>query len=314
MDDPDERFRHWATVLFVVSTAIGILGLVLALVVATDIPFVERSIFVGLDVVLLVACVALVRGLRSREPWATDAALACNWIILVIGLARAVLALGNATVLIPLDTIVAIFVITRRPAGMRAPLSSGWAGPLSVLVTLAFALTQGASLLAGTLQRGTFLSADQQDLAVDIGVECSAAGPDGAPASIFLTSSWDWSRRDPFPGSTDGLVFLWSDTASDGGGGSGYRFAKAIDLREERGFWPGAGTPSADLIGSTAGDRPSFDVGIDLAKQQMAPGRITIELARVSGTATPHGYLSASAAYVHLGRWAQRSGESSCEW
>jgi hypothetical protein len=320
MDDPYAGFRHWALILFWVLFAIGLLlGTAVVTVVASDLTFLERAAVAAWVVLLEVVFIVLVRGLSAEEPWADDAALACCWVVLAFGVTRSVLDLTHASISIPADSLAAAFVITRRPVGSRWPVVFRFRRRLAIALTTALLLTQVVSVAADGLRGSTFLSAESQDLDLQFKADCGVAGPDGAPASIVLTSRWSWARHELFPSSTDGLVFTWFGSSGDGVGDGGYHFAQAVELRAEDGFWQGAGSPSAGMVQAVEANSPaSFSVGIDLGTQRMAPGRVSIRLDRSIGdtgdaTAT-HGSLTANVSYVHLGRWRTSSAEATCEW
>jgi hypothetical protein len=318
MDDPFARFRRAAAVVFAVGFALVLLGTAVVSFAVTDLTVPERLLVVGWALLVEVISLVLVRGLAAEAPWADDVALACCWVVVAVGVTRTVLALTHLSALVPIDALAAAYVLTRRPVGTRWPVTFRFRRGLAITLTAGFVLSQVGSVAAGGLRGADFLSAGQQDLDVRLHADCGPAGPDGAPASIVLTSSWSWARRDPFPSSTDGLVFTWSGSSGDVFQDGGYRYAKTVEMRQEDGLWPGAGSPSLGMVQAIEANGPSFDVGIDLATQAMAPGRVSIQLDRSSddtdGAPEPHGSLSARASYVHLGRWVLRSEEVSCEW
>jgi hypothetical protein len=319
MDDPFARFRRSAALLFAVGFALVLLGTAVVSFVASDLTVAERVVVVGWALLVEVICLVLVRGLSAGAPWADDAALACCWVLVAVGLTRSVLALTHASVLIPLDALAAGFVLTRRPVGTRWPIAFRFRRPLAITLTAAFLLSQAGSVAADGLRGADFLSAGQHDLDVRLHADCGPAGPDGAPAWIVLTSSWSWAQRDLFPSSTDGLVFTWFGSTGDGVGDGGYRFAQAVELRAEDGLWQGGGSPSLGMVQAVEANYPAaFGVGIDLGTQRMVPGRVSIRLDRSSGetgdATQAHSSLTANASYVHLGRWRVSSDEATCEW
>jgi hypothetical protein len=76
-------------------------------------------------------------GLRDGRPWARYAMTPMLWIMLVVGLINVVLALSRSTLLVPIDSIVAIWALRARPADALGPLPESSAeGTALVLITL----------------------------------------------------------------------------------------------------------------------------------------------------------------------------------
>jgi hypothetical protein len=318
MDDPFARFRRAAAVLFAVGFALVLLGTAVVSFAVTDLTVPERLLVVAWAALVEVIVTVLVRGLSAEAPWADDVALACCWVVVAAGVIRTVLALTHLSVLVPIDALAAAYVVTRRPIGTRWPVTFRYRRGLAITLTAGFLLSQVGSVAADGIRATDLLSVGQRDLDVQLQADCGPPGPDGAPPSIVLTASWSWARRDLFPGSTDGLVFTWSDSSGDGFQDGGYQYSGTVDMASEDGLWQSGGSPSLGMVEAIEANGPSFDVGIDLATQAMAPGRVAIQLDRSDDDADsapePHGSLSARASYVHLGRWLLRSEEVSCEW
>jgi lysylphosphatidylglycerol synthetase-like protein (DUF2156 family) len=125
-----DPFRRWARFLFAILAAVAAVGIVLV------------PIGVGLDparltavwpLVLILAAnltaslvvlVSLIRGLSRWSAWALHAVVPVCGVLIVIGAARALIALTQSDITLPLEAIGALLVLTRPHAPDAMPPAS----------------------------------------------------------------------------------------------------------------------------------------------------------------------------------------------
>jgi len=118
--DPLVQYRRWATVLFWILIAVGLLAGVIALaaMVANATVVVALLLAVALGVgSLLYEVLALGR----REAWAVHAIRPLCFVIVAAGLFRVVVALAQSNITIPLEVIGALMVLTREHGPQYLP-------------------------------------------------------------------------------------------------------------------------------------------------------------------------------------------------
>ena len=115
-----DRYRRWARFLYAILAMLAAIGLVLVPATSGGLD-PERVAAVWPLVAILTANVAatltvlvsLIRGLTRRSVWAMHAIQPVCLVLIVIGGMRALLALTQGQVLLPLETIGGLLVLTR---------------------------------------------------------------------------------------------------------------------------------------------------------------------------------------------------------
>jgi hypothetical protein len=137
--DPEAGYRRWAQILFglmlLVLLAAG--GLLLLSGVATDdvvIPLLAAALTVSTILLLEVV------GVHDRRPWAVAAIAPMCAILIVAGLVKVLLALGDGNLTVPLEAVGAILVLSRRPASGVRPALDGRDEIRRALIVVPFAV------------------------------------------------------------------------------------------------------------------------------------------------------------------------------
>ena len=118
--DPLAQYRRWATALFWILIAIGLLAGIIAL---------AAMVANATVVVVLVLAVALgvgslwyeVRALGRDEAWSVHAIRPLCFVIVAAGLLRVIVALAQSTITIPLEVIGALMVLSREHGPQYLP-------------------------------------------------------------------------------------------------------------------------------------------------------------------------------------------------
>ncbi len=305
MDDRTVRFHNRATILFVLLAGLAVIAIALTFV--ADMSWPVRIVGILTYALTIVASAMIVRGLDRQRPWAVPTTIVACAILIAAGIIQVAYDLTQATITIPLAAIGAgvVLLVDPRPPGARALVPSK---PL-VATTLCLVIGLAAPVVTAALSHGWLFGNSPDDLTVAVTLDCQP-GAGSSPTSATINTDWHWTRSEPFPSSYDAIVVRWR--TEDEGGDFFLAAQPAID--ESAGLWVGASSPSAERAQEIEAEgQPTVTVGIDLAKQQYANGRVQVSLTREPVT-TPHGMVVADAVYIHQDRWEQVASEVTCEW
>ena len=109
--DPLEPYRRWAAVLFTIIALVGIVATVIVLGAMPD--QAEFFVLIGSVVLFVATLLAVVMGLRRRQPWSVHAVAPMCYVIIVAAVIRVVVALSQGDITIPLEGLGALMVLTR---------------------------------------------------------------------------------------------------------------------------------------------------------------------------------------------------------
>lgn len=132
--DPSEGYRRWAFVLVALLMLVVIVAGVLVLG-SVPIPAGQLPTLLVGTIPIFAVLAALLYGLNARLPWALAAVAPVCAILIVFGIVKVIMALGQNNITIPLEAIGAAFVLSRRPpASQRPTISAADTGVVAVLV------------------------------------------------------------------------------------------------------------------------------------------------------------------------------------
>lgn len=305
-------FDRWSSNLFLVVAVVGLLVILIiggqapnmdALLVATGLAIAVTS-----SVLLLVTSV----GLDRKRGWARATAFGVLLITLVSGLVGAVSDFTRGTLTIPLGTIIAALVLTRKPGPLPAMSAHDRRVAAGLLVLYLAASLGGAPAWLLTQEASPIVAdRDQLDLAVTSDCPVGGAAPAGATTRVNVTVTWHWRSRDLLPLGSDAVELSWGNATSvrllyegvqtpagatrDGDG-------SAIQLLAKD-----AGTP--DLVTGFFGFTDSITYSLEAGGQVAGDGRLLapFDVDLSDGGAA----LDLVARFAHAGAWTTVT-EASC--
>jgi hypothetical protein len=256
---------------------------------------------------IVVVCVVEAFGLDRGRSWAVAAARPVLVLLALLGLALMVVAFGAASFRLPFELVLGAWA---------------WLGPADRKPTptpdgRSLALLGGVLVLAGivllgrpVLDWGGALDPGTADLHATISADCGADG--SLPEKLRVVYDWSWSRTAPFASGLDMIVIGWTGADAQG---------RPLYLLDETppsgtGIYPGrAGPPSLEMaIQAAAESKGSWRWGVELSEQQLAPGRIEVDLVRARETPPSPEPLTIRATYIHVGRWRSDAPIVTCSW
>ena len=127
-----DQYRRWARFLFGILAILAAIGLVLVPTTTGGVDPARLAAVWPLVVILtanvaatLIVLVSLIRGLTNWSSWAIHAIQPVSIVLIVIGGMRAVIALTQGQVLLPLESIGGLLVLTRpHPADLLPPATA----------------------------------------------------------------------------------------------------------------------------------------------------------------------------------------------
>ena len=127
-----DQYRRWARFLFGILAILAAIGLVLVPATTGGVDPARLAAVWPLVVILtanvaatLIVLVSLIRGLTNRSSWAIHAIQPVGIVLIVIGGMRAIIALTQGQVLLPLESIGGLLVLTRpHPADLLPPATA----------------------------------------------------------------------------------------------------------------------------------------------------------------------------------------------
>ena len=302
-------FDRWSSNLFLV---LAVLGLVVTLTVAgASATYAARGALLaavaiaGCSLVILVVTAA---GLDRRTAWARPTAWVVLLVMIVSGLAGAVLDLARNTLTVPLGAAFALLVASRKPGPIRLP--GGRDRGIAIALSVAYVVAGGAAGAPAWLltSPASPLVADATALELRLEVGC----PAGEPGSrIPVAVSWTWREREPFAGGTDGVGVAW---AYAGEADDGPAFDADSVTRTDL-VWLGGASPSDGAVQEAVAGAQNLTWGVDVDRGGLADGGVAVDLIGpgANGTFEAHASLTVWTVYAHLDRWTVQR-ETTCTW
>jgi hypothetical protein len=298
-----------ASLALKILAAINVAGIVLAMF--PPIPPVSSFLTFMFNLgagALAVLYVVEARALDLRRPWAVAAVRALLLVIAGSGLYAVVVALGAGRIRLPFELALVAWAWLGAPDVARVPRP----GRRSVaLVGAAMGLVLSMSFGSQLYGWGGALDVHEPDLTASLDVDCGPPGA-GPPASITITYDWSWRSTSPLPSGVDIVVVGW--TGADQQGRPMYLLDKTPE--PGGGIHPGLREyPSVELAEQVAKESAgSWNWGIQLSEQRLAPGRFEAQLRRTRDVVAGQRTLAVSASYVHLGLWRHDVASVTCAW
>lgn len=283
-------------------------GVSLFVVVPSNAAFSLRVMAGILSVATGAAMLLLSFALDRRRPWAPSAAAAVLWIVLAMGVLRAVAALFSAGIWVPLDAIAAAWALsgTGRPVAWARGSAQAW-----VLVGLVLIGRVGEPVVGMLFAPGGSPFAVGSDaLTLQVAAACPVGNTAGADR-IRIDGSWTWAKTDLLPSGTDGVGIGWTTAGTDA-------WVHDATASGPGGFlWLGGGGAAGGIVGREL-EHSSGGVtwGVDVDHGGLQDGWVTFGLFPLGreGEAPPSsGALTIRMVYAHLDRWVVAA-ETTCGW
>lgn len=304
----DGSLEARASLVLKILTVVNAAGVILA--AFPPITPVSTLLTVGFNVAaagLAVLYWVVARGLDRKASWAVAAVRPLLVLVAVAGIHSVVVAFGEGKLRIPFEVALAgwafLGTADATPLPRLVPRSSATvAGALAMLAVLAFGHT-----LFGW---GGALDVREPDLSAGIAATCGDPGSD-PPPTIALTYEWSWQRASLLPSGVDMVVLGW--TGADREGRPLYVVGRIPE--NATGIRAGLeGYPSAEMakeVGTESEGR--YRWAIELSRQQLAAGRVDLELRFARDEVPESGTLVLKGSYVHLGQWRHTT-TLTCTW
>ena len=304
----DGSLEYRAALVFKILAGINAAGVVLAVFPPiTPVSTLHTLAFNVAAAALAVLYWFVGRGLDRKAPWAVAAVRPLLGIVAVAGVYAVVVGFGEGKLRIPFEVLLAGWALLGPPDAMPLPrLSSrslaALAGALALLAVLAFGHT--------VFGWGGALDVREPDL--DAGLTATCGEPGGAmPPTIDVSYEWTWTRTSPIPNGVDMVVLGWTGADSEG------RPLYVIGRIPENAAGIRAGLegyPSAEMSKAiSAESEGKYRWAIELTRQQLAAGRVDLELRFARDEVPETGTLVLKATYIHLGLWREDT-TITCTW
>lgn len=307
--DPVEPYRRWANVLFMILALIGILGAVVALNASPE-PVVFWQLLVSI-VLFVMTLLVVVAAIRDPASWAVHAIAPICYVIIAGAVIRAVVALSQNTITVPLEGIGALMVLTRDHRPERLPPLTQEGRRRVWMAVGAILLAQVLPYVSGSIAGRAPFGVQAESLDLQVAADCKGVGEPGG--EIPVRAAWSWRAREVFSPQIDGLVVLWTMTTSDGGDTSAGGVVDDPVIMSHPAMWAGSGHPASALTQPLTQEFPSREFGIDIGEAGLIDGSVELALRPADPTAR-HGDLAAWAAYAHGDRWLRQSETTTCSW
>ena len=304
----DGSLEARAALVFKVLAAINAAGVVLAVFPPiTPVPTLLTLAFNAAAAVIAVLYWFVGRGLDTKAPWAVAAVRPLLVLVAIAGVYSVVAAFGEGTLRIPFEVVMAVWALLGAADATPLPrLASRSVAVLAAALALLAALAFGHTVFGW----GGALDVREQDLNAGIAATCGEPGS-GPPGTIAVSYEWSWQRTSPMPSGVDMVVFGWTGADSEG------RPLYVVGRIPENtpGIRAGLeGYPSAELAREVqAESEGKYRWAIELSRQQLAAGRIDLELRFARDEVPETGTLVLKATYVHLGVWRHDT-TTTCTW
>jgi hypothetical protein len=297
-----------AAVMFKILAVVNAAGIVLALFPPIIPVSTLHTLGFNAGAALLAALYWLVaKALDRKESWAVAVVRPLLIPVAIAGAYATLVGFEEGKNRIPFEIALAAWALI-GPADAR-PLPR-LAGRGIAALAIAVALLAAQAFGERVFGWGGALDVREADLSAALAVTCGEPGSD-PPATIPMTYEWRWQRTSPFPSGADMLVIGWS--GSDGEGRPLYVVGRipenTIGIQAGR-----EGYPSEALGKAAAGESKSnYRWAIDLGQQQLAPGRIELDLRFARDEVPEAGSVELRASYIHLGEWRHLT-TATCTW
>ena len=306
--DPLREYRSWGSVLFGLLAALGLIGG--AIVIQTTLPPMSLLLLVTVaGSVLIYSVVSFAIG--RRDPWALHAIAPLCVLIILFGLVRAAVALGQNQIMLPLEALGAIAVLSRDHRPELMPVLTDGGRRRVWLAVGGLVLTQLSPYIAEPALRGDLLAAGADDITLTATVDCHGADQPGTP--IVATVSWSWRGERPFAPPDDGVVVRWSVAGDDSPPDAGLTVTAQRVSDEATIRMGSAAGPDAVLDGFRRAGLPFVDFAISRSGSALQDGSIGLELVP-NDPSSSGGTVDLQAAYAHGDRWVRKSGLAVCSW
>jgi hypothetical protein len=257
---------------------------------------------------LAVIYVLEARGLDRRRPWAIALVRPLLLLIAAIGAYSIVVAFGSGRTLLPFDLGLAAWAwLGPRDLAEHARWDRRTIAGLGAAVPLTLSMAFGSQLFAW----GGAFDVHEPDLRASLHVDCGPPGS-GPPSSIAMSYDWAWTSTSPLPSGLDIVVVGWTGVDEQG------RPLYVLDETPEPGggIHPGLRDyPSLAMADDVAKEsRGSWQWGIQLSEQRLAPARFEAQLLRTHDVGPGQKTLVVKASYVHLGQWRHDATAVTCTW
>jgi hypothetical protein len=289
-------------------------GVALFLVVPSNAAFSLRMLAGGLTIATGAAMLLTSFALDRHRPWAPATAAAVLWIVLLMGLVRAVTGILGGGIWVPLDAIAAVWALSAAGRPVARPRGSALAWALVGLVLIG---RVGEPVVGALFTPGTSAFAvAASELKVQLVAACpsgtgTAGAGAGAAGAIPVDGSWAWAKADLFPSGTDGIGIGW--TASDGGPWS----YEVRDVLPAGYLTKGGGGASGGVVGrELAGVTAGTTWAVDVDNGGLIDGKVALDLVPPwsnGGDRPQSGTLTIRMVYAHLDRWVVAA-ETTCTW
>ncbi len=304
----DGSLEARAALVFRALTVINAAGVVLALFPPIIPVSTLHTLGFNAGAAALAALYWLVsKGLDRKEPWAVAAVRPLLILVAIAGVYSMLVAFGEGKIRIPFEIVLAGWALIGPADASPLPRIAG-RGIAALLIAVALLATQAFG--ERVFGWGGALDVGETDLSADLSVSCGEARSD-PPPMIPLAYEWSWDRTSPFPSGADMLVIGWSGSDSQG------RPLYVVGRIPENtvGIQAGrVGYPSEAMGKAAAGEsEANYRWAIDLDRQQLAPGRIELELRFARDQVPDAGSLELKASYIHLGAWRHVT-TVTCTW
>jgi hypothetical protein len=302
--DPLGDFRSWSSVLF------ALLGAVTLIVGAVIVPstyapqsyVVVAATAVGAGI-LIVTSLLIIRG----DAWAIHAVVPICIVVILAGLLRAAAAFSRNEITVPLEVLGAIAVLSRPHGSDVMPVLTAEGRRSVWLAVGTLVVSQLLPYATSPLWASAVFGAKEDDLALQLQLDCPAPGDTSAP--ITARTSWSWARTVPFAPPHDGVVVQWF--ATTGQTSDPATAVLATRVSDDATMMPGSSTGAVDTLLEpyrNAGGQ-AVDVGISRAGSELQDGWIEVD---IEPNDTPPETLEFRAIYAHGDRWVVRSEPTFC--
>jgi hypothetical protein len=309
-------FEHRAMLAFRALAVIYLAGVVLALFPEPNtISLLLILAFNGAAFLLAIVYLLIARDLRQLKPWAVAVARPVLVLVIVEDVAGFVLSVVDGHLRgLPVAAVIATWALF-GPAGVKPIPGPRLLSGLSLVLAVPMLAT-----LVFTKQVfgwGGLLDVQQPDLAAQLVASCGPAGgnpgtpPGEPPQRIHVAYDWHWKKGAPVPSGLDIVVIGWTGNDAQ----SRPLYLLGPTLPTGRGVHDGRRDfPSLEMSNEVAAaSRGSWAWGVELNEQNLAPGRIEMDLDRPRDPTPGSQPLRITASYIHLGLWHVDT-TLTCEW
>lgn len=308
-------FEHRAMLAFRALAAIYLAGIVLAFFPEPNtVSLLLTVTFNGAAFVLAIVYLLIARSLRVLARWAVSVARPVLILIVIEDLAVLAAAVMEARIRLPIATVIAGWALLGRAGVRPIPMPRVFAGLVIALAAPMLAVLVFSRPVFGW---GGVLDVQASNLVPKLSVSCApggsgtGAGAGLPPPRVRITYEWQWTKRTPMPSGLDVVVVGW--TGDDAQGRPLYFLGPTLPTGT--GIYDGRRAyPSIEMGNAMAAlSKGSWQWGIELGEQGLAPGRIDVDIDLPREPTPGSEPLRLLVSYVHLGLWHVDTA-ARCEW